>query len=277
MKYFILSLTLIVVMLFMKTLNACEFREENFESKAISQKEYYTVLLPKNHDPSLSYSAVYFLHGRGGDRHNIQSLEFCKQLDAWIDKGGTPFIMIAPDGKNSYWMNGALTHQNWGDMVASELIADVESKFPLISSPKGRMIAGISMGGHGAIQISLNYPNVFGAIAAHSPVFRTQEEASRDFYYEFGTGVDYQKRDPFSLMMIFKKSLNVPIFIDMGGSDPWITNTRNFAHYLTKIGYEGEEHVGEDLIGGHSGEYWNHHMVSYMAWYGKNLLPPRQL
>lgn len=258
---------------------ACEVREESYFSKVLPAgangpwQEHYLVVIPKGLEARRTYGAVYFLHGRDGDRHLIRDLGICNQLDSWVDRGGNPFLVIAPDGGNGYWMNGALTAERWGDVVTQELIAEVESKYPLRHEPAARVLAGISMGGHGAIQLSLNYPGIFGAIGAHSPVFRTQEEASKDFYYQFGTGIDYQRRDPFSLMMILGKRFSAPLYMDMGAQDPWLRNTQNFAQYVMQLGgpWKNEIHVAEDLQGGHAWGYWQYHLGSYVEWYGHHL------
>jgi S-formylglutathione hydrolase FrmB len=192
-------------------------------------------------------------------------------MDALTEHIDNSFITIAPDGENSYWMNGALTNLRWGDVITTELINEVENKFSVYRSSEGRLIAGISMGGHGAIQLTLNNPGIYGAIAAHSPVFRTQEEASRDFYFEFGTGLDYLNRDPFSLMMSLGKTINVPIWIDMGGADPWLRNTQNFANYISSKKLPASLHVAEDALSGHDFDYWRFHLSSYLEWYSKQI------
>ncbi len=260
---------------------ACQvLRDEHFSvdwGPGHQFEEYYSVILPKGYTPDQRYGAVYFLHGRGGDRHLIEGLGICAQLDRLVDEGKTPFVVIAPDGRapnnptDGYWMNGAKTPERWGDLVTHDLVAEAERKFSLISSPKGRVIAGISMGGHGALQLSLNYPGIFGAIGMHSPVFRTQEEAAADFYYQFGTGTDYQHRDPFSLIKIFQKKLNVPIYMDMGAHDQFLRNTVNCENMLKGMGYKKEFHVGEDAEGAHEMGYWEYHLSSYVDWYSARL------
>jgi S-formylglutathione hydrolase FrmB len=137
------------------------------------------------------------------------------------------------------------------------------------------MIAGISMGGHGAIQLSLNNPGIYSAIGAHSPVFRTQEQATEDYPLQFGTGLDFQNRDPISLMTIQGKRITVPIYVDMGAEDPWLSNTVFFSNYLTQVGFTGETQVAEDPIGGHVNAYWSYHLGSYVDWYSTHLPSPK--
>ena len=270
MNKFILSTILFFTLSFV--VEACQIIEESFIGE---WNERYLVILPKNFSKDKLYGTVYFLHGRNGNRHFVKDLGICDHLDSLVDEGKSPFIVVAPDGGNSYWLNGALTKQRWADMVAKDLIRDAEKKFPLIPEARARVIAGISMGGHGAIQLSLNFPGVYGAIGAHSPVFRTQEETNRNFYYEFGTGLDFQLRDPFSLITIFGKKITTPIYIDMGASDDWINNTRNFQQLLKSQSILGEFHVGEDAVGAHDFRYWQYNMRAYVSWYSKNLPSPK--
>lgn len=258
----------------------CLIQEQKFHSKSLPRGSNgpklirYRILFPKNYQPHRKHSVVYFLHGRGGSRFILDALDFCDRLDAWVDQGGSSFLVVAPDGENSYWMNGAHTGLRWGDAITQDLIEEVESKFPVIPAPQGRLIAGISMGGHGAIQLDLNYPGIYGAIAAHSAVFRTQEEASREFRDEFGTGEDYRRRDPFSIMMIQGKRPSGPVWLDMGQRDPWLKNTLNFANFLHSLPVAADLHVGEDAMGGHDMGYWKHHLPSYIEWYARHLSPP---
>lgn len=233
------------------------------------------VILPKGYTPSKKYGVVYFLHGRTGDRFVLEGLGIQQALANYLEQGGNNFILATIDGGDNYWMNAALKNERWGDVVTQEFINMVEQNYSVIRSPEGRILAGISMGGHGAIQNSLNHPGLYSAVAAHSPVFRTQEEARRDFQEQFGAGDDYQNRDPFSLILFRGKKLEVPLWIDIGGSDFALGNTSNFANLVRERNYSAELHIGEDKIGGHATSYWQYHLSEYLRWYGQHLPSPR--
>ena len=47
--------------------------------------------------------------------------------------------------------------------VAKELVKFVDDNFRTIKSPKGRAIAGLSMGGHGAMWLAIRHRDTFGA------------------------------------------------------------------------------------------------------------------
>ena len=220
---------------------------------------HYLVFLPKGYSNQKSYSTQYFLHGKGGDRYLLTSFGMCELLDKMVDEGKTPYVIIAPDGGNSYWVNGAWTGKNYADFIAYDLIKDAEKKYSLIHDPRARELAGISMGGTGAIQLELNYPGVWAYVASHSPIVRTYQEAIQDFKYEFGSLSDFQKRDPFSLIKLFHKRFAAKLYMDTGREDFGFWNASNLANLLKQIGTDGEFHMGEDAIGAHDPRYWDYH------------------
>lgn len=265
-----------------------EVRDHYFWSNEIELQNktpwqaHYKAILPKGYDPKKLYPVVIFLHGNGGNGNFFIELEGGKVLDKVTKETGVPFIVISPDGGtpddvDGYWMNAAKERDHkmgWADFIIQELIPHYESIYPVIKSPKARLIAGISMGGHGAFQLSLNYPEFFGATAGHSAIFRGPEEAARDFFYQFGEagkGTEYEMRDPISLIYSGKRFPG-PVWLDMGAQDWGIERARECAHALSAIKSENPKFdltlkVGDDPIGGHQNEYWEYHMESYLKWY----------
>ena len=67
-----------------------------------------------------------------------------------------------PQGDNSYYTNSADRPQDrYEDYIVRDLIADVESRFPVAADSSHRAIAGVSMGGFGAIKLALRRPELF--------------------------------------------------------------------------------------------------------------------
>jgi pimeloyl-ACP methyl ester carboxylesterase len=55
------------------------------------------------------------------------------------------------------------------DYVVKDLIVDAENKFPIAAGRSTRAIVGISMGGFGAVNLSLRHPDLFAFVGALSP------------------------------------------------------------------------------------------------------------
>jgi len=74
-----------------------------------------------------------------------------------------------PDGDESYYTNSANhAEQRYEDYIVKDLIADAETRFPVASDRAHRAIAGLSMGGFGAVKLSLRHPELFSFAAGLS-------------------------------------------------------------------------------------------------------------
>jgi S-formylglutathione hydrolase FrmB len=62
-------------------------------------------------------------------------------------------------------------HQrNYETYIVKDLVADVDAQYRTIAKREGRGLAGMSMGGFGALELSMRHPDEFAAAASHSGV-----------------------------------------------------------------------------------------------------------
>ena len=126
---------------------------------------------------------VYFLHGRGGNRHMFRDLGGVEALKTHLDNGGTPFAVVGLtgtfDGKDSYWTNDTR------DEILKTIIPQIEADHS-IGGNNNRMISGISMGSHGSFQMALTTKH-FKCVAGHSLVLRDYQSMNAQFPGLFGT------------------------------------------------------------------------------------------
>ena len=171
-------------------------RTERFQSAALGVEKQYLVYLPADYDanPSARYPVFYYLHGLTGNETNWTKLG---HLDAAADSLGLQAIVVMPDGDDGFYAD-ALSHadydkcmkdgtglfvpgvqprpstcvrkRNYETYIVKDLIAEVDGKFRTIAKREGRAIAGLSMGGFGALELSMRHPDLFAAAASHSGV-----------------------------------------------------------------------------------------------------------
>lgn len=149
------------------------------ESEILGREVSYTVYLPFDYDTSERYyPVVYLLHGFGG--HDIDWIQFGEanlQCDKAIAENSIPpMILVMPDGENTWYMNNYDGSIMYEDFFINEFIPKVESEFRIRSEKRWRGIAGLSMGGHGALFFALKYPDLFQASAAFSAGTHTKAE-----------------------------------------------------------------------------------------------------
>ncbi len=135
-------------------------------------ERHVSVYLPPNYDTgSQRYPVIYYLHGFLNNdviQPGMKSI-----LDQGIQSGKIrPFILVIPDHQTifdgSFYTNSSLTG-NWADFTGNELVSYIDQHYKSIANRESRGIAGHSMGGYGAIQMAMQFPQVFSSLYALSP------------------------------------------------------------------------------------------------------------
>ena len=158
-----------------------------FESKLVGYPVEYTVYLPADYETSTrSYPVLYLLHGYSDDETGwIQFGEANSVADKAISSGdATSCIIVMPDGKVTWYANSFDGKDPWEDMFIKEFIPFIEKKYRIRSQKEFRAIAGLSMGGNGALFLSMRNPDLFSSCVAMSAGTFTDEEILSDDTYD---------------------------------------------------------------------------------------------
>jgi enterochelin esterase-like enzyme len=245
-------------------------QDVSFYSAILGREMSYRIYTPPDYNSgNSSYPVLYMLHGLSG------------AYQEWVDYGllGTfddslaaakakPMIIVLPLGDQSYWFNWADGGPPWGDYVAYEVVNHVDQHFRTIANAQNRAVGGHSMGGHGALQLGFNYPQVFGIIGAHSATLRTFQQAE-DFTREkgfnfWGDPVYYASIDPVSLART-KDLSGLKLYLDIGSDDGgWRPRMEELHNILSG---RGIAHLWNTFKGGHQGEYWIANVKNYLNFY----------
>lgn len=138
-------------------------------SKHVGRQMKYDIVLPAAYGQTdRDYPVLYLLHGFMQNYtvwgRNLGAARQARQLD--------DLILVMPDGGNSWYVNYAESHDGqvnrWEDYLIEELITHVDSNFRTIDHRNGRSIAGLSMGGYGAVMLGLRHPGLFLSVASTS-------------------------------------------------------------------------------------------------------------
>ncbi len=144
--------------------------EYSLDTPALSTQTHVRVLLPANYNASgpRRYPVLYLLNGGYGS-----------YLD-WTESGNVealsapyPLIIVMPDGGRGGWYSdwfnfGTGGTPRWETYHIDQLIQWVDTRFRTRGNRSGRAIAGLSMGGFGAVSYAARHPQLFGAVASFS-------------------------------------------------------------------------------------------------------------
>jgi S-formylglutathione hydrolase len=144
----------------------------------------YAVLVPPGYDDGGAYPLCLLLHGGGGSRENLAALK--PLFDNWWAAGIMPPMVIASasTGAMSYYLDHPDGSARWETLIAEDFLARLREKHNAGRDRESTFIAGISMGGYGALKIAFARPDQFAAVAAIQPLlepgFRDSEIGARN-------------------------------------------------------------------------------------------------
>ncbi|HJP90404.1 MAG TPA: alpha/beta hydrolase family protein [Pyrinomonadaceae bacterium] len=237
-----------------------------FKSKLINAALPYNVVLPTDYDSSITtrYPVLYLLHGLTG------------HYSDWIARTNVAdyaaeyrLIIVMPEGNDSWYTDSAsVVTDKYESYILKELLPDVEQRYRTIEARYGRSIAGLSMGGYGALKFGLKSPSTFVFAASLSGAFgvtRFTEKDVGDRFLEsiklFGP-VGSETRTANDLFTIIEKLTparipSLPYFyFDCGTEDSPLIFPYN--RQLAALMFEKKiPHEFRELPGDHSWGYWD--------------------
>lgn len=120
-------------------------------------KKYY------NDNKNRKFPLLILLHGYGG---SYLSYEKYSNIDMYAEENNICVCMIS--GENKSYINHK-NNDNFYDFISFELIDYLHSNFNISNKKEDNYIAGLSMGGFGALYVGLKNPSIFSKIGAFSP------------------------------------------------------------------------------------------------------------
>ncbi|MEC9071634.1 MAG: alpha/beta hydrolase family protein [Myxococcota bacterium] len=252
-----------------------------FYSTSLDADEKYRIYLPPGYATSggRRYPVVYLLHGlQGTDRDFFVYGELHKTLDRLIQSGTIqPMIVVGANGGESYWSNHIGTAANPGpkyrDYIVKDLVSTIDRRYRTRASGQYRAIAGVSMGGYGALSVALENPNDFAAGVSLSGALFLEAPSHRKVYLKvWGDPPNpgyFNKTSPIHLMRNLPEGSRSPgIYLHCGDRDSLgflkyaleahkILKSRRVPHALRVTG------------GGHTWDVWGGQAPDWLRWVDK--------
>lgn len=264
------------------------------ESEILGKTVRYTVYLPYDYDTSSRhYPVVYLLHGYGDDDTGwVQFGEAHLIADEGIARREIPpMILVTPDAGTSWYINNHDGSVRFEDFFLEEFMPHVETRFRIRQERRYRGVAGLSMGGYGALIYSLRHPDLFAAAAAFSPAVYTAEQAAtqpQDRWdaverglYGAGSGTDrltdhWRNHNPIEIVTRAtdeerEAMQRVRTYIDSGDDDFLY---KGVALYHVTLRDHGMPHEFRVRDGGHQWSYWRSGLLDGLRFIGTSFHQP---
>ena len=245
--------------------------DETFQSEALGRPMKYRVLLPAGYDRAPHrYPTLYLLHGLMGSYTDWET-----RSRLFDHVRGLPLIVVMPDGQDAWYTNSAADpNDRFEDYIVRDLVRDVDGKFRTVQARYMRALAGLSMGGYGALKFGLKSPGTFQFIGGFSGTLKVAADP------EFGKNMDKKYYDGMQrifgppgsktrlendiyLLVTKADPARMPFFyVDCGTEDGLLQSNREFVALLTKqkIAYEYRERPGA-----HNWAYWDNQLPEMLG------------
>ncbi len=194
---------------------------------------------------------VIALHGKGGDAASVMAGGVEQGLAQAVDAGLPPFAVVSVDGGGGYWHKRE-SGDDASAMVLNELIPMLGSKG--LDTSRVAFL-GWSMGGYGALLLGARLgPARTAAICAVSPALWMSYGATAPG--AFDSADDWSSNSVLGLSALG----SIPIRVDCGNSDPFLSATKQFIAQLPN------PPAGGFSPGGHDDAFWSSQIPAELTW-----------
>ncbi len=211
------------------------------------------------------YKTLYLLHGLLG---NYTDWVNGTRIERYAQEKNLAVVM--PSGDNSFYVNGVVRNNRYGDFIGEELVEMTRSMFPLSDKREDTFIAGLSMGGFGALRNGLKFSETFGYIASLSGALHILDENPEEVNGEssvFGNREEARRSDKNPAVLLedlVREGKPIPkIYMACGLQDSLLDANRKYRDLILSAGAD-LTYIEED--GAHEWEFWDRHIKKVIEW-----------
>lgn len=251
------------------------FLQTQFFSVALNVEVTVNVLLPEGNqgigvdgsgdrEPA---KVLYLLHGYSDD-HSI----WMRRTSVERYAAAHNLAVIMPAVNHSYYLNEVQGEKYW-DFVSEELPKTMQRFFRISDRWEDTFVAGLSMGGYGAMKLALTYPERFRAAASFSGVVdfvgMTHSNPVRADQWRRIAGdlekIEGSDKDLFALLEKNKDAEHKPsLFVSCGTNDSLFGQHQRFIPALKENGWQvAHAEVPERT---HEWRFWDEQIRFFIPW-----------
>lgn len=220
------------------------------------------------------YKTLYLLHGIFG---NYTDWVSGTKIQRWAEEKDLAVVM--PSGDNMFYVDQEDSHNFYGQFIGKELVDMTRKMFPLSRKREDTYIAGLSMGGYGALRNGLKYSETFGCIASLSgamvvdhiaertddvPFFIDSRSFARSIFGDLDKAEESDKNPKWLVKKLKEEGKDIPrIYLTCGLQDSLLKANREMRDFLKEQGADVTYVEGE---GAHEWDFWNRSIKDVLEW-----------
>ena len=253
---------------------SAEVQTLDIPSAAMKKSYRANVVLPDNYAKNeAKFPVLYLLHGAFG------------HFDDWLNK--TPdkmlvqkladahnLIIVMPEGETfSFYLDSPIKPDSqFETYITQDVIGKVDETFRTVRDKKGRVITGLSMGGHGALYLATRHPNLFCAAGSMSGAVDITKLGFKEQFEQIlgdrNATPDLYAANAVINMVDKMKTNALPLIFDCGVDDFLIEINRDLHRRLVEAKVP---HDYSERPGAHTWEYWENSLPYHVLFFDKIL------
>jgi S-formylglutathione hydrolase FrmB len=207
----------------------------SLHSRILGRDVGYCVLLPPSYETAKlkRYPVLYYLHGLGDNQQMFLHAVGLNLIQDLSERGRIgEFLIVTPQGDTSFYINSRDGRDRYEDFLLREFFPAIQRRYRVARGRKSRGIAGLSMGGYGALHLAFRHPQLFVSVSASSAALleklpaitvqnAPQAAVRRILGGAFGTPPDpafWERESPLTLARTFRPA-GLKIYFDCGTED----------------------------------------------------------
>jgi S-formylglutathione hydrolase FrmB len=251
------------------TFDAPEIRTLKLNSKLMGREMTYRVIMPRDYESlkDFRFPVVYLLHGLTG------------HFDNWTEKTKVGdyvrsfgYFIVTPEGGDGWYTDSvSVPNDKFESYIIQELIPEIDKNLRTKTARENRAIAGLSMGGYGALKFGLKYPDKFILAGSFSGALGITALPTATAGYPSVKNVfgedDSQTRKDNDIFRILRdmpadKIKDLPfLYVACGTEDFLISNNQDFMKLLSE---KKVRHEYRQLPGAHSWAFWDDQIRAFL-------------
>ncbi len=258
------------------------FIQMSLFSQALMRTVPVNVILPADKAPlpgmpvreEKPYKTLYLLHGIIGSHVDWVN---GTNIQRWAEERDLAVVM--PAGENMFYIDQEAAHNFYGVFIGKELVELTRKIFPLSRKREDTYLAGLSMGGYGALRNGLKYHGTFGCIAGLSTAavvddienrtddvenFIDSRAYAQSVFGDLSKVKDSDKNPLWLAKKLTEEKAQLPdIYLACGLQDFLLEKNRKLRDCLQTLGYSVTYEEGD---GAHEWDFWNRYIYRVLEW-----------
>ncbi len=224
------------------------------------------------------HPVLYLLHGQFDDDTSYIRKSLIETYVQDLD-----LIIVMPNVHRSFYTNCRAGHEYY-NFIVDELPVIIENFFPASEKREDRFIAGLSMGGYGALKAALNSPEKYAACASMSgaidPIESNTNREAKEYPVPdmeenirnvFGSEAEFRNSENdlyFRLRELDKRNVPKPRFLLTCGTDDFLLEQNRKFIQVFRQEIKTIDCIFKESPGSHNWSYWNRTLIDVLGFLG---------